>query len=76
MKSQVSPKGDINQSGSSTAPGVNMIYLKYWELATGYLKLSVLNELVQSYRTTVRLLHPLLNTLFLLNKHFDMSTIA
>ena len=54
---------------ASATTSVNMIYLKYWEIGTGYLKLSVINELVQSFRTTPRLLHPLLNTLFLLNKH-------
>lgn len=64
MKNLVSK--DANQSNATT---VNLVYLKYWELGTGYLKLSVINELVQSFRTTPRLLHPLLNTLFLLNKH-------
>lgn len=54
---------------ASASTSVNMVYLKYWEIGTGYLKLSVINELVQSFRTTPRLLHPLLNTLFLLNKH-------
>ena len=54
---------------ASATTSVNMVYLKYWEIGTGYLKLSVINELVQSFRTTPRLLHPLLNTLFLLNKH-------
>jgi hypothetical protein len=64
MKNLVSK--DANQSNATS---VNLVYLKYWELGTGYLKLSVINELVQSFRTTPRLLHPLLNTLFLLNKH-------
>jgi len=36
-------KGDANASTSTSA---NLIYSKYWDLATGYLKLSVLNELV------------------------------
>jgi len=54
---------------ASGTTSVNMVYLKYWEIGTGYLKLSVINELVQSFRTTPRLLHPLLDTLFLLNKH-------
>jgi hypothetical protein len=67
MKNLVSK--DANQSTTSNGTSVNLVYLKYWELGTGYLKLSVINELVQSFRTTPRLLHPLLNTLFLLNKH-------
>lgn len=68
MKNLVSK--DANQSNASnTTTAVNLVYLKYWELGTAYLKLSVINELVQSFRTTPRLLHPLLNTLFLLNKH-------
>jgi len=36
-------KGDAN---ASTSTSTNLIYSKYWDLATGYLKLSVLNELV------------------------------
>ena len=49
-------KGDISGSVSS----VNMIYSKYWDLATGFLKLSVVNELVQTFRTMPKLLEPLL----------------
>ena len=60
-------------NSSSPTSSVNLVFLKYWELGTGYLKLSVINELVQSFRTTPRLLHPLLNTLFLLNKHQENS---
>lgn len=71
MKNLVSK--DANQSNASAAPSVNLVYLKYWELGTGYLKLSVINELVQTFRTTPALLHPLLNTLFLLNKHHETS---
>jgi len=67
MKSQVTR--DPNQSTNSN--GVNLIYLKYWELAIGYLKLSVMNELVQTYRTTSKVLHPLLNILFILSKSFE-----
>lgn len=75
MKNLVSK--DVNQSNSSsTTSSVNLVYLKYWELGTGYLKLSVINELVQSFRTTPRLLHPLLNTLFLLNKHQENSVAS
>ncbi len=33
-------------SKDAAAPSVNLVYLKYWELGTGYLKLSVINELV------------------------------
>ena len=36
----------------------------------------MINELVQSFRTTPRLLHPLLNTLFLLNKHSQDTDTA
>lgn len=75
MKNLVSK--DANQSNASnTTTAVNLVYLKYWELGTGYLKLSVINELVQSFRTTPRLLHPLLNTLFLLNKHSQDTDTA
>jgi hypothetical protein len=31
---------------ASATTSVNMVYLKYWEIGTGYLKLSVINELV------------------------------
>lgn len=72
MKNLVSK--DANTSNASaTSSSVNLVYLKYWELGTGYLKLSVVNELIQTFRTTPRLLHPLLNTLFLLNKHQDST---
>ena len=45
MKNLVVSK-DVNQSNSSNTTSVNLVYLKYWELGTGYLKLSVINELV------------------------------
>jgi hypothetical protein len=66
-------KGDA--SGTTTS-SVNLIYSKYWDLATGFLKLSVLNELVQTFRTTPRVLEPLLRTMFILGKHLDSTTAA
>ena len=63
-------KGDTSGSSTST----NLIYSKYWELATGYLKLSVLNELVQTFRTVPKLLEPLLRIMFVLGKHLDATS--
>jgi hypothetical protein len=64
-------KGDVNGSTSTTA---NLIYSKYWDLATGFLKLSVLNELVQTFRTIPKLLEPLLRIMLVLGKHMDESS--
>lgn len=53
-----STKGQItivNKGEQTAATGPNIVYLKYWDLATGYLKLSVLNELIQTYRTSNRI---------------------
>jgi hypothetical protein len=58
---------------SGTAGSSNMIYSKYWDLSTGYLKLSVLNEMIQTFRTTPRLLEPLLRIMFILGKQSDSS---
>ena len=65
----------VDTSGASTS-SANLIYSKYWELATGYLKLSVLNELVQTFRTVPKLLEPLLRIMFVLGKHLDASSAA
>lgn len=63
-------KGDTSGSSNYT----HLIYSKYWELATGYLKLSVLNELVQTFRTVPKLLEPLLRIMFVLGKHLDATS--
>jgi hypothetical protein len=64
-------KGDVNGSTSTNA---NLIYSKYWDLATGFLKLSVLNELVQTFRTIPKLLEPILRIMLVLGKNMDASS--
>ena len=68
-------KGDTSGASSSSTT-TNLIYSKYWEFATGYLKLSVLNELVQTFRTVPKLLEPLLRIMFVLGKHLDATSAA
>ena len=53
----------------------NLIYNKYWDLATGYLKLSVMNELIQMFRTNEKILDPLLKTMLILGKRLDKDTL-
>ena len=65
-------RGDASGSSSSA----HLIYSKYWDLATGYLKLSVMNELVQTFRTVPKLLEPILRTMFVLGKHLDSTSVA
>jgi|LauGreDrversion4_2_1035121.scaffolds.fasta_scaffold42600_3 hypothetical protein len=48
-----------------------MVYLKYWDLAAAYLKLSVLNEIIQTFRNHSRILDPILKVMFLMGKVFE-----
>ena len=73
MKSQV----PLNQTAkdtsvaSGTGPSSNLIFLKYWEHSSAFLKLSVLNELVQTFRTNNRILEPILRVLFIMGKNIE-----
>lgn len=48
-----------------------VIHAKYWDLSAAYLKLSVLNELTQTFRTSTRVLEPLLRVMYLLGRQLE-----
>lgn len=48
-----------------------VIHGKYWELSAAYLKLSVLNELTQTFRTSSRVLEPLLRVMYLVGRQLE-----
>lgn len=50
-----------------------MIYKKYWDLASPNIKLSKLNELLQSNRDNANLVNPLLKVLSLMDVQADES---
>ena len=62
--------------GAAKEAGGNLIHLKYWEVTTGYLKLSILNELVQMFRTSSKVLDPILRTMFIMGKHLEREEAA
>lgn len=45
----------------------NLVIRKIWENQTAFLKLTVMNELLQTFRVTPRILEPLLFSLLILN---------
>jgi hypothetical protein len=66
----------VGKDGETSHTGPNMVFLKYWDLATAFLKLSVLNELIQTFRTTNSVLEPLLRVMLILSRTFDRSQEA
>lgn len=70
MKSQITIKG----ADQTVAVGPNLIYLKLWDLGTAYLKLSVLNELVQKFKTQPRILEALLKVMLVLSRSFEAQS--
>jgi hypothetical protein len=49
----------------------NLIHKKYWDIATGYMKLSVINEFVQMFRVNNKVLDPLLKAMLIVGKHLE-----
>jgi hypothetical protein len=71
LKSQ---QPSLNQSTNTTSGSVsssNAIYQKLWDLASAYLKLSVLNELVQTFRASGRILEPIMKVLILMSRYIE-----
>jgi hypothetical protein len=48
-----------------------VIHGKYWELSAAFLKLSVLNELTQTFRMSARVLEPLLRVMYLVGRQLE-----
>ncbi|CDW82490.1 UNKNOWN [Stylonychia lemnae] len=49
----------------------NLVFSKIWESQTAYLKLTVMNELIQTFRVETKILEPLLSSLLVLSKHLE-----
>jgi len=49
----------------------NLVFQKYWELATSNLKLTKLNELLQANRDEPQIIEPLLRTILVLDSQIE-----
>lgn len=52
----------------------NLIYNKYWDISTGYLKLSVINELIQMFRVNQKILDPLMKVMLVIGKNLEKDS--
>eukprot|EP00347_Sterkiella_histriomuscorum_P012679 403367644 len=58
----------FQMKNSNTTQVNNLVYQKIWETQTAYLKLTVMNELLQTFRVQGKILEPLLRSLLTLSK--------
>jgi hypothetical protein len=59
---------------SNTKEATNLIHNKYWDIATGYLKLTVINELIQMFRVNHKILDPLMKAMLVIGKNLEKDT--
>jgi hypothetical protein len=54
---------EVASRPSNASAQINAVFHKYWDLATSHLKISKLNELLQSHRDKPLIVEPLLRAL-------------